>query len=214
MAGWKKLSGGVMPTIDPALEAWCEERDRVAQRVDLWFRQATNRLAAPSDKGCRNVAFYIMAFRDRVDDKTLDTRKQAIKHGKLFLKYIAPERRRIEEMVILAARGRPFGNWFEEYQELLFRIDEAGRHIEAVLPALSPKRDAKPAPIRRLASCAQEAWAETNGGRAPHSKNPDDPLCRFLVPALAETGLRLSPAAISDILRFRRRKPKDGQNRN
>jgi hypothetical protein len=155
----------------------------------------------------------MMAFRERVDDEKPDTRKKAIKHGKLFLRYIEPERRMIEGMVMLASRGRPFGNWFEEYQTVLFQIDAARRHIEAVLPALSPKRDAKPDPIRRLASCAKEAWAETNGGRAPRSTNPDDPLCRFLVPALAEIGLAITPRAISDILRGRRRRPKDGQNR-
>ena len=116
-------------------------------------------------------------------------------------------------MIVLASRGQPFGNWFEEYQTVLFQIDEARRHIEAVLPALSPKRDAKPDPIRHLAACAKEAWAETNDGRYPLSANSDDPLCRFLFPVLAAIGLRLSPAAISDILRGRRRKPKDGQNR-
>jgi hypothetical protein len=202
-----------MPTIDPALEAWSEELDRLAQQVDRWFRQATSRFTAPSDSGCRMVAFYMVAFRDRVDDETRDTRKKAIKHGKLFLRYIEPERRMIEEMIMLASRGRPVGNWLEEYQTVLFQIDEARRHIEAVLPALSPKRDAKPDPIRHLAAGAKEAWAETNDGSYPRSTNPDDPLCRFLVPVLAEIGLAKSPAAISDILRGRRRKQKDGQNR-
>src|SRR6266404_4577271 len=100
----------------------------------------------------------------------------------------------------------------QEYREMLFQIDETRRHIEALLPALSPKRDAKPDPIRKLASCAREAWAQTNGGNAPRSTNPDGPLCRFLIPALAATSLNLSPAAISEVLRGRRRKPKGGQN--
>jgi hypothetical protein len=152
------------------------------------------------------VASYVMAFRHAVDDKTPDTRKQAIKHGKLFLRYIEPERREKEAALFLASRGRPFGNWMQEYREILFRIDETRRHLEALLPALSPKRDATLDPIRKLATVAKEAWAETNGGKPPVSTNPDGPLCRFLIPALAAAGLSRSPRAISDVLRGRRRK--------
>jgi len=198
---------------DPQPDSWLEEIECLARQVHEWFRQATNRFEAPSEGGCRAFAFYLMAFRHPVEDKTPDTRKQAIKHGKLFLRYIAPERRQIEAMVSLASRGRPFGNWVDEYKETLSRIDEVRRHMEALLPALSPKRDAKPDPIRKLAECAREAWAEANNGNAPLSPNPDDPLCRFLVPALASTGSNLSPAGISEVLRGRRRKPKGGQNR-
>ena len=96
---------------------------------------------------------------------------------------------------------------------MLSRIDEVRRHMEALLPALSPKRDAKPDPIRKLAECAREAWAETNGGKFPRSLRPDDPLCQFLVKALAAAGRTLSPATMSEVLRGRRRKPKGGQNR-
>jgi len=199
---------------DPQLDSWLEEIECLARQVHEWFRQATKRFEAPSEGGCCTFAFYLMAFRHPVEDKAPDTRKQTIKHGKLFLRYIAPERRRIEAMVSLASRGRPFGNWLEEYREMLFQIDEARRHIEALLPALSPDRDAKPDPIRKLASCALEAWAETNGGKAPHSPNADAPLCRFLASALAATSLNRSPATISEVLRGRRRKPKGGQNRN
>jgi hypothetical protein len=198
---------------DPQRDSWYEEFECLARQVQEWFRQATNHFEAPSEVGCRAFAFYLMAFRHPVEDETPDTRKQAIKHGKLFLRYIAPERRQIEAMVSLASRGRSFGNWLEEYRELLFQIDEARRHIEALLPALSPDRDAKPDPIRKLASCALEAWAETNGGNAPRSPKVDAPLCRFLVSALAATRLNRSPATISEVLRGRRRKPKDGLNR-
>jgi hypothetical protein len=81
-----------------------------------------------------------------------------------------------------------------------------------LLPALSSSRDANRDPIRLLASAAQQAWAEANDGRAPRSKNPDDPLCRFLVEALAAANLKRSRAEISEVLRGRRRKQKDGQN--
>jgi hypothetical protein len=195
-----------MATIDPALHTWLEEHEQLAQDVDLWFREATSRFAAPSGVGCRSVAFYMVEFRHRVDDKKPDHRKQAIKYGKLFLKHIAFERREIEAMVSLASRGRPLGDWFEEYKETLCRINETRRHIEAILPAISPSRDAKPDPIRLLASVAQETWAGANDGRAPRSMAPDDPLCRFLVKALAAIRLDRSPAEISEVLRGRRRK--------
>lgn len=199
-------------TIDPSGQVGLEELDRLAQQVDAWFRQATNRFVAPPTKGCRAVAFYLLAFRHPVRDKRPDTRKQALKHGKLFLAYIEPERRRIEEMVSLASRSQPFGNWLEEAKETLYRIGEVQRHIEALLLLISPKRDAKPDPIRTIALAAQQVWADANNGRFPRSKNPDDPLCRFLDLALAGTHDYRSPAAISDVLRCRRRKPTDGQN--
>lgn len=202
-----------MATTYPQFDIWLEELERLKRQVDGWFRQATASFEPPSADGCSMVAFYLMVFRYPLDDETPDTRKQAIKHGKLFLRYIEPERRQKEAALSLASRGRPLGNWMQEYREILFRIDEARRHLEALFPALSPKRDAKPDPIRRLASIAKEAWAETNGGKPPRSTNPDGPLCRFLIPALAAAGLSLSPWAISDVLRGRRRKSKDGQNR-
>jgi hypothetical protein len=200
-------------TTYPQFDIWLEELECLVRQVDGWFRQATARFEPPSDSGCRMVAFYLMVFRYPLDDETPDTRKQAINHGKAFLRYIEPERRQKEAALFLASRGRPPGNWMPEYREILFRIDETRRHLEALLPALSPKRDASLDPIRRLASVAKEAWAETNGGEAPRSRNPDGPLCRFLIPALAAAGLSRSPAAISDVLRGRRRKSKDGQNR-
>jgi hypothetical protein len=193
------------------------EVDRLTQQVDLWFRQATTRrLKLPSDRSCRMVAGLLMALRhNRVDDKKPgSTGGSAHRYGKLFLRHLTLERPKFGAMDILASQDPGLGEWFQEYQkEILFRIDETRRHIEALLPVLSPRRDAIWDPPRDLASAAQKAWADANDGRYPRSTNPDDPLCRFLVPALAEIGLVITPRAISDILRGRRRKPKDGQNR-
>jgi hypothetical protein len=200
-------------TSDPQVDSWFEEFELLVQQVDRWFRRATRSFEAPSNAGCRMVAGYMMGFRHPVEDKTPDSRKQAIKYGKLFLHHIAPEYRQIEAMVSLASRGQPFGNWIEEYREMLFRIEETRRHIEALLLALSPDRDAKRDPIRTIASAAQQAWAEVNDGRSPISPNPEHPLCRFVVPALTAIGQQRSAAEVSEILRGRRRKPKDGQNR-
>jgi len=199
-------------TIDLAFRSWLEEFERLLPQVNAWFRQATSRFAPPPDKGCRMVAGYVMAFRHPVDDIS-DTRKHAIKHGKLFLRYVEPERRQIAAMVSFASRGRPFGNWFDEAKETLYLIEEIQRHLAALLPPLSPRRDANRDPIRLLASVALQAWAEANDGRAPRSKNPDAPLCRFLVGALAAVGQNRSPAEISEVLRGRRRSRRDGQDR-
>ena len=195
-----------MATTDPQFGSGPEEFERLVQQADGWFRQATRRFKVPSNRGCRTVAFYMMALRHPAADKTPDSRKQAIRYGKLFLRHIAPERWQIEQWLSVASRVEPFGVWFEEYQEMAFQIDEIRKHMEALLPRLSPKRDAKPDPIRKLAGVAQQAWAEANGGRALRSPNPDAPLCRFLVPALEAIGFKRSSAAISDILRGRRRK--------
>ena len=194
-----------MPTTDIQSPARSEDFDCLVQQVELYFRQATKRFAPPSISNCRTVAIYL-TFRHPSEDETLDARKLAIKYGKLFLRHIEPERRLMENMVSLASQGQPIGNWIEEYKEMVFRIEEIRRHMEAVFPSLSPKHHAKRDPIRTIASAAQLAWSNANDGRSPQSKNPDDPLCRFLVPALAATGLNLSPAAISEILRGRRHK--------
>jgi len=59
---------------DPQPDSWLEEIECLARQVHEWFRQATNRFEAPSEGGCRAFAFYLMAFRHPVEDKTPDTR--------------------------------------------------------------------------------------------------------------------------------------------
>jgi hypothetical protein len=202
-----------MPTIDPTLPTLHEEVDRLAQQVDLWFRQARSSLKAPSDRSCRMVAGRMMALRyKRVDNKEPDgTGSLAHKYGKAFLHQLMLQRPKFGAMDTLASQDPGLGEWFEEYQkEVLFRIDETRQHIEALLPVLSPRRDAIWDPPRDLATAAKKAWADANDGRYPRSRKPDAPLSRFLVPALAEIGFRRSPATISEILRDRRRTPKDG----
>ena len=66
-------------------------------------------------------------------------------------------------------------------------------------------------PIRQIEAVATQAWQETNDGRAPRSANPDDPLCKFIVETLAEIGQRTSANEVSDVLRGRRRKRREGQ---
>ena len=99
---------------DPQFDSWLEEFEYLVQQVGGWFRQARTRLEVPSDSGCCMVAGYLMAFRHPVEDKSPDSRKQAIKYGKLFVRHIAPEYRQIEAMVSLASGGQPLGNWIGE----------------------------------------------------------------------------------------------------
>jgi hypothetical protein len=77
-----------------------------------------------------------------------------------------------------------------------------------MLPRLLQKHSYRD-PIRQIAACAQEAWEETNGGRAPRSKNPDDPLCRFVEEAMKLIEQPCSAATVSAVLRNRRRNRRD-----
>ena len=191
---------------------WLRERDRLTERVEELFRQATKRFAAPSAGGCRSVGFYLMALRghrEMFQSKKFGQTK-AIRYGKLFLHHLAAERREAANWVALAEQGQPAEFWLRRYQEILCRIDQVRPDFEALLQVLRLPHDERD-PVRLIAAIAKEAWGETNGGRAPRSPNPDDPLCRFITGALAEIGQHHSAASVSAVLRGLRRKPKDGQ---
>jgi hypothetical protein len=195
-------------------EDWLEELEKLVPQVKRWFREATSKLTVPSDADCRAAAIYLIAFRESAksaNNEQRDSRKDAIRYGKLFLKHIEPERRRIEKMISAASHGTPYGDWLPQYQDRLRRIEEIRGHMAVLLPALSPDLDHKWDPIRKLASIAQEAWERANNGRSPRSKNPDDPLCLFLVKALTAIGEGRSPAEITEVLRRRRRTRPGGQ---
>jgi|ERR1700726_575340 hypothetical protein len=206
-----------MVTIDHAIKAWTEELvqeiprfvqeklDPLALEVHRWFEEATSRFATPSVGACRSVAMYIVAFRDDPNHRKPDGRVNIIKYGKIFLRHIESERQQIEKRVLLASRGRPFGNWLKQDKEMLVRIEEIQKHMNALIPTLSSKLDHKPDPIRKLASVAQAVWAKANDGRFPKSPNPGDPLCRFLVQALKAAKQNHNPATITAVLRGRRR---------
>jgi hypothetical protein len=185
-----------------------DEHERLSKDVEVLFRQATSRFAVPTASGCAMVAFYLLGLRDTPQKH--DKQPKAVRYGKLFLYHLSAERRQVEYWIALYSQGQPVEFWFRRDQELLEKIDEAQRSVETLLPALSPKRDARD-PIRQVAAAAKQAWGETNGGRAPRSTNPDGPLCRFLAGALAKIGQERSAAEISEVLRSRRRKPRGGQ---
>jgi hypothetical protein len=185
-----------------------DEHKRLSKDVEVFFRQATNRFAVPTASGCATVAFYLLALRYTPQEH--HQQPKTVRHGKLFLHHLLAERRRVEYWVALYSKGEPVESWFRRDQELLKNIDQAQRSVEALLPALSPIRDVRD-PIRQIAAVAADAWKEANDGRAPRSTNPDDPLCKFVAAALEEIGQKLSPAAVSDVLRGRRRKPRKGK---
>lgn len=185
-----------------------EELDRLTQVVEGLFQQATTRFAVPTALGCRMVALYLLGLRDTSQEK--DKKPKSVRYGKLFLHHLLAERRQVEYWITLYSKGQPVEFWSRRDQKLLERIDQTQRSVEALLPALSPKYDERD-PVRQIAAVATTAWQETNGGKAPRGKNPDDPLCKFVVAALSEMGQRISPAEVSDILRGRRRRQKEGQ---
>lgn len=133
------------------MEVWVAEFETLVPQVEQWFRETTSQFTVPSDADCRTVAFYLMAIRYSVDSEPRDSRKETIRYGKLFLRHIEPERRRIEKMISAASRGTPYGDWLPQYQDILRRIDDIRGHMEVLFPALSPELDHKWDPIRKIA---------------------------------------------------------------
>ena len=189
-----------------------EELARLSQRVEELFRQATTRFAVPSPSGCRGVAFYLMALRSNFEifPKKPAEQKEVIKCGRRFLRLLATEREEVAAWFSQFPQARPVAGWFRRQQELLGRIDQMRQDIEALLPALTPQHDQRD-PIREIARVAKATWEETNARGAPRSPNLDGPLCKFVVAALQEIGQHHNPASVAEVLRRRRRKPKEGQ---
>ena len=156
------------------------------------------------------VASYLMAFRS--NPRKRRRKPEAVRSGERFLRHLAAERRQAEDWISLFSQAQPVEYWFRKQQELLAQIDQTQQCIESLLPALWPELDERD-PVCQIAEAAKAAWQKTNSGGPPRSTNPDDPLCRFVVAALAEIGQRISAAAVSEVLRGRRRKPKGGQKR-
>jgi hypothetical protein len=149
--------------------------------------------------------------RDSAEGRQPDSRGKAIEYGKLFLHHIEPERRQLERWVSTYSRSDPVRYWLEYDHDLLFRINEIRKHMDVLLPALSPDLDGKPDPIRKLALAAQETWAEANNGRAPSPKNANGPLCSFLHKALEAIGMHYTEGYLCDVLKGYRRRGRGGR---
>jgi hypothetical protein len=187
-------------------------KERLSQRVEELFRQATKRFAVPSPSDCRAVAFHLMALRSHFETfpKEPAEQKEVIKCGRRFLRLLAAEREEVAAWFSQFPQARPVAGWFRRQQELLGQIERMRQDIQSLLRALTPQYDQRD-PIREIARVAKAAWKETNGGCAPRSPNPDDPLCKFVQAALNEIGRHHSSASVAEVLRRRRRKPKAGQ---
>jgi hypothetical protein len=85
----------------------------------------------------------------------------------------------------------------------LAQIETAGREVEELLMYLEGLPRPGEHPVRALAAAAQAAWAAANDGKWPTGANPDDPVVRFVVSALAAIGQDKPPATVGDILRGR-----------
>jgi hypothetical protein len=199
--------------IDPLAAEALERINDSALRVQEWFRQATSRFKVPCVETCKTVAIYLEFFRASSDTEKIsheqtakDTRPQAFKAGKDFLRYIEPQRREAEHLIILSSEGcRVVPYWLDHAEKVSFSINEIKRHLAALESIVSPKLDGKPDPIRKIAEVAQFAWAEANDQRYPIALGPGGPLCKFLDVALAAINRRSTPDTISAVLRNRRR---------
>ena len=181
--------------------------DPLSQRVRIWFRQATSKFEVPSIDSCYMVAFYILLLRDQ-DIKTSADWNLIVKPAKALLKAVEPKYREAQHFMELASHVgyRPAAFWLEHYDKILSQVDELRANIKNLILLFSEVPHVDWEPIRKLASLAQQAWAEANQGRHPRSFNPDNPLCKFLGHALEAMNQKRAPATISSILRSRRRR--------
>jgi hypothetical protein len=187
-----------------------KELARLSQRVEELFRQATERFTVPSSSGCRMVAFYLMVLRSHLETFPKKPAEEVIKCGRRFLRLLAAEREEVAAWFPHPSQARLVAGWFRKQQKLLGRIDRMRQDIESLLPALT-EHDVRD-PIHLVAAVAKQAWEETNPARgAPRSPNLDDPVCKFVVAAWQEIGQHHSSASVAEVLRGRRRKPKEGQ---
>jgi hypothetical protein len=185
------------------MDATRSERARLSKAVKEIFRQASDRYELPSSAGCAMVAFYLTSLRENPKKQSPKFARSA----KAFRRDIEAERREIEWWICLARSPQVevIGGWLPEQHQLLNRIDQTLQNIEWMLPRLMPQ-DSYRDPIRQIAACAQQAWRETNNGRAPKSKNPDAPLCVFVAAALRLIKQERAAETVSAVLRGRRRK--------
>jgi hypothetical protein len=193
-----------------------QDIDPLSQRVQIWFSEATSKskFEVPSIDSCRMVAFYILLLRDQ-EIKASDERRLIVTPAKALLKAVEPKYREAKYFMELASRpgSQPASFWVKHYKKVLSQIDEVCEKINDLILLLSEVPHVDWEPIRKLAAVAQQAWVEANNGRFPRSFNPDNPLCKFLSPALEAMNKKCAPTTISSILRNRRRRKSGRMNR-
>jgi hypothetical protein len=189
------------PIIEP------KEINLLAQQVKIWFEQATSKFKVPSVSGCRMVAFYMLLFQDQKTRRP-PYWQPVVKSTNGLLKAIKPISQEAKYYLELFTHPNctPVKFWLNHYMKLQCQINKIRCDLENLMLIFSEEPHADLEPIRKIASVAQQAWAEANDGRYPKSFNPNDPVCKFLEHALEAMDQKCSPATISSVLRNRRRR--------
>jgi hypothetical protein len=184
-------------------EAWEKQLESLTQHVKRCFAEAAPRFAPPNDDGCRHFANALLAYFLPSKKGPLTSEKKAIKYGRTFLKHLAQSRESIK-LGLRVAIARNYDEKRKEFESTLFHMKEVERHSEYLFDRLSPQRSSKNQSIRWLSNFAQHLWREANGGRAPRSKNADDPIVQLIVLVLTAIHREPIPATIAEALRGRR----------
>jgi hypothetical protein len=202
-----------------APKSWLADWNELTGHVEELFAEAkARRRQVPPHDACASVANVLMVVRRRAvaaplrKDNTREARNGARKSAKALLRHLRPLR---QKLVAQIAAIREIEMLDDLIAPMLAsnlaaheQLEAAARAVEALLPVLEmppiapwPDND----PIRFVARQAQKAWADANDGTSPHSKNPRDPLVKFVSKALSLVGMTRSPQTVSAVLRGRRR---------
>ena len=215
-------------------KSWLAEWNELTGPVEELFAQVkARRLRAPPRDACASVASALLVMRHKAaaaplrKDATRGARNGARKSGRALLRHLQPLRQNLAAQIAeISTIASNFGGRERERLEAAARaaqaahdrLEAAARAVETLLPALdappiAPLPDSGD-PIRFIAREAQRAWADANDGAAPQSKNPGDPLVKFVSRALSLVGMSRSPETVSAVLRGRRRTKRADKIRN
>jgi hypothetical protein len=180
----------------------------------IWPKMApyTNRLAF------WHVVNALRSIRDAREMRKAPPPIMAPKYARLFVRHAPRLLAHIDTRAEIIRLQTQLG-WIKDQHAsagasaVVEQVDEAVRMTQAAFDALNASglmAEWRPAqPERFICHAVQEAWraaaAKDKRVRVPQSKNPNDPLCRFVQLALAEIGMARELATISSVLRGRRR---------
>jgi hypothetical protein len=187
-----------------------------AETLQRLFREAWPKRKHPPDiDACHDVAKSINSVTDRINKLKAQGPQTpspalgaTLKYGRLFLRHLATASERLEDK--LASRPDSTNRW---YKGALARMEMAAVHVQAVLDACPDEPPITVHASNFIAQEAQGAWRRS-GERVPLSVRPDDAMCKFVVAALACTGVHKSASTVSDELRYRSNRRRSGKKRS